>query len=330
MTATLFHAYAPLILWTSLGLLIFRVLPQWFPRLLGRGLFWVGIPIELLALARRTNFSAFQDGGNLPLLAPMITFAALVLNSVIAFLVLWGLKRYASRQSKQDLTESLLPDQWLDSSSQGSFMLAAVLGNTGFVGLAIAPAFISVRDLNWAVFYSITHNVIGIYGFGVVIASYFSHSQQQNRWWMQVRDVLTVPSLWASAIGYLTQPIQLPEVIESGLQASVDIVIACAFLLTGIRLAQLQGWKSFRFALLPAVLKVAIAPALIGLATTILLGLSGDRRLAMVLMAGMPSAFAGLILAEEYNLDRDLIASSIALSTLLLLLVLPLWLVVFG
>jgi len=48
------------------------------------------------------------------------------------------------------------------------------------------------------------------------------------------------------------------------------------------------------------------------------------------LMSGMPSAFAGLILAEEYELDRDLIASSIALSTGALLMTIPLWLGLFA
>ena len=47
-------------------------------------------------------------------------------------------------------------------------------------------------------------------------------------------------------------------------------------------------------------------------------------------MAGMPTAFAGLILAEEYELDRELIASSIVLTTGTLLLTIPLWLVLFG
>ena len=32
-----------------------------------------------------------------------------------------------------------------------------------------------------------------------------------------------------------------------------------------------------------------------------LLGIGGDPRLGIVLMSGMPCAFAGLILAEEYN-----------------------------
>ncbi|MBW4445978.1 MAG: AEC family transporter [Spirirestis rafaelensis WJT71-NPBG6] len=327
MAETLFHAYTPLILWISLGLLIFRFLPQWFPRLLGRGLYWVGIPLELLALARQGNQGELT-GVNIPILAVIITVGTVLLGLVVALVVLWGCQQFLHVKSKPDLDESLERDR-LDSKSQGSFLIAAALGNTGFVGLAIAPFLIDSDALNWAVIFSITHNVIGPFGLGVLVASYYSHSTQQNRWWMQLRDVLTVPPLWAFIIGTLTQKVQLPLLIESGLQASINIVIASAFLLIGIRLAQLQKWDSFRLALIPAVLRVVIIPLLVGGLTTLLLGLSGDRRLAMVLMSGMPSAFCGLILAEEYNLDRDLIASSIMVSTLLLLLVLPVWIVIF-
>jgi predicted permease len=329
MTETLFHAYAPLILWTSLGLFIFKFLPQWFPRVLGRGLYWFGVPLELLALARQGQLEEFGGGASLPLLAPIITFGALIVGLVMASLVLWGWKLLLSHELKPYWAK-LLPPDLVDSSFQGSFVLSAVLGNTGFVGLAIAPALINSDALNWAVLYSITHNVIGTYGFGVVIASYFNHSQSENRWWIQVRDVLSVPPLWAFLFGYLTRSVQLPSMIESGLQGSVNIVIACAFLLTGIRLAQLQGWKSLKVAFVPAFLRVFITPLLVGLATTLFFGLSGSPRLAMVLMSGVPTAFAGLILAEEYNLDRDLIASSIMISTLLLLLILPLWILIFG
>lgn len=318
MTETLFHAYLPLILWTGLGLLLFRFLPQTLPRLLGRGLYWVGIPLEILALARKTNFS--ESAG----LAPAITLTSLALGCSIASLSLWGWQRL-SLSGKQDQSQSL----WLNPAAQGSFILASVLGNTGFVGLAIAPAVIDHAYLNWIVFYSITHNIVGIYVLGVLVASYFGHVTQENHWWVQLRDVSLNPTLWAFFLGYLTQPVQLPEVIESGLQASINIVIACAFLLTGMRLCQIQGWKSLQRALVPAGLRVIVIPSIVGVVITLLFGLSGDRCLAMVLMSGMPSAFAGLILAEEYNLERDLVAGSIVASTVLLLLVLPLWLLIF-
>jgi hypothetical protein len=141
--------------------------------------------------------------------------------------------------------------------------------------------------------------------------------------------VLTVPSLWAFGLGALTRSIQLPAAIESGLHQSIWVIIPCALLLMGMRLSQLQGWKSLRSALLPTLLKVGLIPCLVGLAATAL-RLTNDVRLALVLMSGMPTAFAGLILAEEYELDRELIASSIVLSTVLLLVTIPLWRSIFG
>lgn len=321
MTETLFHAYTPLILWTGLGLLVFRFLPETLPRWLGRGLYWVGIPLELLALARQTNFS--EPAG----LAPVVTLVALGLGFGVAYLCLLGLK---SLNSSPQAKESEFFRVWQNASYQGSFILAAVLGNTGFVGLSIAPALIDDDYLNWIVFFSITHNIIGAFVFGVLIASIFGRASQPHPWWIHIRDVLTVPVLWAFVIGYLTREVHLPPIVESGLEASINIVIACAFLLIGMRLCQIQGWQSLKIALIPATLRVLIIPGSVGAIASLLFGLSGDRLLAMVLMSGVPTAFTGLIFAEEYNLDRKLIASSIFLSTLLYLLVLPLWLALFN
>ncbi|BAZ42968.1 hypothetical protein NIES4101_89390 [Calothrix sp. NIES-4101] len=317
MGDTLFQAYTPLIFWTGLGLIIFRFVPKWFPKLLGRCLYWVGIPIELIALGRQGSSSEYQQVISTPFLAPVITIGALTIGLIVSLLVLWLWKNSISSPA-------------LNSSSEGSFLLAAILGNTGFVGLAIAPALVDENALNLAVLFSVIHNIVGPFGVGVAIASYFSYSRQQNKWWKILLDILMVPALWAFIIGNLTKQIPLPEVVEFSLQQSVGFVIACAFLLTGIRLSQLQGWKSLKLAFLPAILRVVVIPLIVGIATTFLFNLPNSSRLAMVLMSGMPSAFVGLILAEEYNLDRDLIASSILVSTVLLLFVLPVWVLIFG
>jgi malate permease and related proteins len=323
MTENLFQAYLPLILWTGMGLLIVRVLPQWFPRFLGRALYWVGVPLELIALARQSTNTNPENIVNSPFLVPIITIVALLLSLAIAFLALWGWQKIS-------------PDSqefFRNPASKAGFFLAAALGNTGFVGLAIAPFLVNPEALNWAVLFSVTHNVIGPYGVGVLIASYFSHSHQKNHWYIQLRDIITAPPLWAFVIGNLTQNLKLPEIVESGLQQSVGVVIACAFLLTGIRLAQLSSWKSIKIAFLPAILRVFITPFVVGIILMVILKIliiPSYYCLPIVLMSGMPSAFAGLILAEEYNLDRDLIASSILLSIIILLFVLPLWILLFN
>ncbi|XGV95501.1 MAG: AEC family transporter [Leptolyngbya sp. BL-A-14] len=341
MADTLFDAYLPLVLWTGLGLLAFRFVPQALPRLLGRSLYWVGVPWQILALARQTDYA--QNIG----LAPTVTIAALSLGLMLGWLGLQfyqqGLRSqalsaqnpsFAASNSLDDAIASITstptepPQAELSHAQRGSFILAATVGNTGFVGLGLVPALISQPYLGWAVFYSVTHNIIGTYGIGVFLASYYGRSQQQNHWWVQVRDVLTVPSLWAFVLGSLTRSIALPDIAEQGLHASLWFVIPGAFLLMGMRLSQLHGWKSIQPALLPMLVKMLVLPLAVGIGTT-LLGLSGDARLALVLMSGMPSAFAGLILAEEYELDRELIASSIALTTIALLFTIPLWLWMF-
>lgn len=321
MTETLIHAYLPLIFWTGLGLLVVRFIPKALPRLLGRTLYWVGVPVEILALARRTDFS--ERAG----LAPTVTVVALLVSLLLASLSLWVLN-WITVDSQR---EGALPNQFSrlqERSSQGSFILSAMLGNTGFIGLAIAPLFVSDEALSLVVFYSITHNTVGTYGLGVFLASYYGRQPAANQWWTQIWDVLCVPTLWAFIIGVSTQHVALPAALESGLQSSLWFVIPSAFLLMGIRLGQIQGWQSFQIALIPACLKVVIVPVCVVIGTT-LLGISADSRLALVLMSGMPTAFAGLILAEEYDLDRELIASSIVVTAAMLLLLIPFWLVLF-
>lgn len=330
MTDSLWHAYLPLFVWTGLGIVLFRFLPDTLPRWLGRGLYWVGVPLEVLALARQTDFSA-QVG-----LAPVITIATLLTGLVLAGLSLWALQAWRAEPSSplppSDAPSPLslpLPPTWGHPPRQGSFLISSILGNTGFVGLAVVPAFVDPAYLGWVVIFGITQNVLGTYGLGVLIASRWGRSEESRAWWKSLRDVATVPSLWAFAIGTSTQSIALPALAESGLQAAVWLIIPVALLLMGMRMSQLQGWKSLQGAIVPALLKALVLPALIGVGLT-LLGLEGDPRLAMVLMTGMPTAFAGLILAEEYDLDRELIASSIVLTTALLVITIPGWLFLFG
>lgn len=365
MTDALLHAYTPLILWIGIGLILFRFLPQSLPQVLGRGLYWVGVPIQIFTLSRQTDFSAAVG------LAPVATGVALGTGFGLAGLYLWWANSRFVRAStvsiqQEDLQPSDLGSSLTERSYQGSFLLASTLGNTGFVGLSIVPSLIDPASLGWAVFYTITHNVVGSYGVGVLAASYFGRSVGQQVGWKQLRDVVSAPALWAFAAGYLTQSISLPATVEAGLRSALWLVIPCALLLMGIRLGQLftnslnpsstsseaptslspslaqfdnklmlkAFWQNLKAALIPTCIRILFVPGLIGLGITLLNGLSqieisGDARLAMVLMSGMPSAFANLILSEEYGLNRNLMVSSIVLTTVGLLLTIPLWLYLF-
>jgi hypothetical protein len=74
---------------------------------------------------------------------------------------------------------------------------------------------------------------------------------------------------------------------------------------------------------------VGIVPLAIGLGAT-MFGLRHDPRLILTLMSGTPTGLSVLILAEVYNLDRDLLISTIAFSFIGLIFMLPIWIVFFG
>lgn len=316
MIESLFQAYTPLLIWPGLGLILSRFIPNRLPKLLGLVLYWVGVPLQILALGRQTEFSHRGE------LIPVVAVGVVFLSIGLAIASWWGLKWFIGSKSTDPTQNSL------NRASFGSFILAAMLGNTGFIGLALTGVLIAPEHNSWAILYSVTNNVIATYGIAVFIASYFARSESQKPWWVPLRDVITVPSLWAFFIGFSTRHLELPSVVESALEEAVWLVIASALVLVGIRLGSVKGWRSFQLASIPTLLRVVIVPLLVGLGATYL-GVTGDPRLILVLMAGTPTGLAVLILAEVYDLDRDLLASCIAMTFGGLLLMLPLWLALF-
>jgi predicted permease len=321
MIDTLFHAYTPLLIWIGLGLVSSRLIPVMFLRFLGQGLYWVGVPLQLLVLARHTKSS---EGG----LVPGIAITVLLLSLVLALLIWWSWQwlktpKDPSQEQSGDISASAI------KATLGSFILAAILGNTGFVGLALTQVLTSPENTDWAVLFSVTTNVVGTYGIAVLIASYFGQKDTENHWWMQVRDIVTVPSLWTFFIGLNTQFIELPAIVESGLDQAVWVVIALALLLVGFRLGKMRSLGNLAIAAIASTIKVFIVPLLVGLVATYC-GITGEHRLVLVLMSGTPTGLSVLILAEVYDLDRDLLSSSIALTFVGLFLALPLWLWYFS
>jgi predicted permease len=318
MIETLFKAYTPLFTWIGLGLILSRFSSDKLAKWLGQSLYWVGVPLQLLILARHTNTT---NGG----LIPVLGLAVLLLSLVLALLTWWFWQWFNKIKAEQ---KSVEVSASLKKASLGSFILATILGNTGFVGLTLTQVLTGPENNDSAVLFSVTNNVVGTYGIAVLIASYFGQRATENHWWIQLRDIATVPSLWTFFIGLNTQFVQLPAVIESGLDQAVWVVIALALLLVGLRLGTIKEYQNLDIAIIASILKVLIIPLLVGLGATYA-GIIGEQRLVLVLMSGTPTGLSVLILAEVYDLDRNLLASSIALTFIGLFLALPLWLIWF-
>ncbi|MBD0266695.1 MAG: AEC family transporter [Cyanobacteria bacterium Co-bin8] len=278
------------------------------PVALGQFLFWVGVPLGIISFLHRANLS---EG---VFLAPVVAWSAMLL--CLGCGSLW-LKPYRKRWSRP---------------SQGSFSLASMLGNTGSIGYPVVLLLPQLGPdyFGWALLYDALGTLPGAYGFGVVLASRYGdrplpRSEAAARWLTPVLQVVGNPNIIAFFVAIALRPVPFPPLLDQGLYGFAWLGVMLSLVLMGMRLQQITSWRALQPATIAVSIKMLLIPLVIGIALT-LIGLDGPSRLVLVVQAGMPCAFANLILAEAYSLDRQLTVTCVGLSSGLLLLTLPLWL----
>lgn len=118
----LFRLYLPLVGWALLGWLLGRCLPPSAPKHLGRVLFWVGVPISIVGFLRGAELSAQIW------IAPGVAWVAILTGAGLAWLEIRRHKTWSK-------------------PTQGSFLLASMVGNTGYLGFPIALALVGEKFL---------------------------------------------------------------------------------------------------------------------------------------------------------------------------------------
>jgi predicted permease len=216
--------------------------------------------------------------------------------------------------------------------TQGSFLLSTMLGNTGYLGYPVTLSLVGPQFFGWAVLYDTLGSTLAAYGLGVVLAAYFGGMTEGQQSAKSGRDLLQAliqnPALWSFGLGLAVRNVALPSGIEQILQACAWSMVALSLLLLGMRLSQLPSWQNLRQASVSLALKMIAVPFMVGYGLRFV-GVSGLPLLVMVLQSAMPPAFATLVIAEAYDLDRDLSVTTLAIGSVLILVTLPLWLWLF-
>ena len=143
---------------------------------------------------------------------------------------------------------------------------------------------------------------------------------------MCIRDSYKNPSLIAFGVGLLLKLVEIPDLLSNILSVIAWTSIMLALLTMGMRIEQLSGSGSFQLPLKAVLIKMIAVPILVGALLTAT-GFAGPERLILVLQSGMPCAFATLVLAENFNLDRALIVQSLIISNIVLIFTLPIWVI---
>ena len=286
-----------------IGWILGRILPKNVPTFIGQFLFWIGVPLSIITFLRGADLSGAIW------IAPVAAWMAILLGAVLA----WS---WIKRQTSPSWSKP----------TQGSFLLASMVGNTGYLGFPVTLTLVGEKYFGWAIFYDMLGTTIGAYGLGVLLAARFGGIAQSHQ--QLVGTIIKNPALWSLGFGLGFRYIELPLFAEQTLKALAWSAIALSLILIGMRLSQLESSRYLKQASVSLSIKMLLVPLVLGMGL-LSLGITGSPQLVIVLQMAMPPAFATLVLAEVYDLDRNLAVTALAVGSTGLLLTLPLWLLLF-
>ncbi|ELS34009.1 MULTISPECIES: AEC family transporter [Pseudanabaena] len=333
----LFILYVRLIGWTLLGYVLGRLLPKIYTTYLGKLLLFGFVPISIISFLRQTDLSGWI------VIAPTTAWVAILVGAGLAWI--WidlGLSDERFKKLSRGITaqeknfdnsptsgKALAEESAWSGATQGSFLLAMTLGNTAFMGYPVSLALVGPQYFAWSLFYDLIGSTIAAYSVGIALASRFGSMSSNQQVPNPFISMAKTPALWSLPIGLGMRFIPLPTVVTSSMNAIAWTTVTLSLVMIGMQLSQLKTLRNVKQALTCLSIKMLLTPLVVGTGL-MFFGVTGEPRMAMVLQMGMPPAFSTLVIAQAYNLDRDLTVTTLAFGVVLLLFTIPIWLWLFS
>jgi predicted permease len=263
-------------------------------------LIWVAMPALIFTTVRREAFDpAFAM---LPLIGWVVALVGLALA--------WGLTRLLK----------------LEGPTAGAFMLAAVFGNTAYIGYPVASALLGDAGLVRAIFSDIFGNTLAVITVGTVVASRYGAGQVRTN---ALKELVTFPPFIALAAAMLLRSAPVPIQVTSWLDALGKLVVPVVMISVGLTLKPRALRGHLAHASVLGALKLVVLPLMaLGLGALVLTD-EASLRIA-VLEAGVPSMLFTMIMGLRFKLDIDFIASAILLTMVGAVITIPLFQLLIG
>jgi hypothetical protein len=207
----------------------------------------------------------------------------------------------------------------------GAVILAAAFPNVTYLGLPVLEATFGTWARSVAIQIDLFACTPLLFTVGVLVASHYGNARAGTSGMM--RELLRIPALWAAVAGVALNlaGVTLPSVLAGFLTLLERGVVPLMLISLGLSLAWNREQLHNLPTLIPVVLlRLLLVPALVALLAAAT-GLSGDWRTAVVMETAMPSMVIGIVFCDHYNLDVELYATAVTLTTALSLLTLPMW-----
>ncbi len=304
-----------------MGKVITTIIPIFMLIMLGAGARRFGfMKIDFIAAANRLVFY---------LAIPALVFRALtkaslrsefdpwlVIMMVIAVLFVVALAVFCNRSRKA-----------VGGPLQGTFAQAAVHGNLGYIGLAVAFYYLDesgfARASMMVGFLMILQNLLGV----VLLQYYCCEKSISRRGRNLLIPVLLNPVILAALAGIVfnLSTLPMPQIIDRFLMILSGLALPMGLLLIGasISFALLRQWLPQ--AALVALFKLFLLPAA-GLLLFRLAGVDAQTFTPGMILLAAPTATLTFVMAREMGGHVDLAVASISLTTILSAFSYALWL----
>jgi predicted permease len=219
-----------------------------------------------------------------------------------------------------------LVSRFLKTNKQqtGALLLAATFPNATYLGLPVLDQVLGSASNSIVLQYDFFACTPILLSLGILIASRYGASSVAVN---PLKELIKTPPLWAVMFAVLFNifDIEQPEVVKSGLSILAGGVVPLMLIALGMSIR----WHTLRVNMLPYILPptiitLVLVPASVYLITQAL-GYSEELATASILLAAMPTMVFGIVICERYELDSEVYAAAVTLSTVCSLISLPIW-----
>lgn len=248
-----------------------------------------------------------QDSWEIPLIGFIVTISCIVFS--------WGI---------YTLIKKIFPNTITDKSI-GSIILGASWGNSQHLGLPVLIGVVGSKYAYVALLYSNMASTPLLFVLGSIIAGYFSEEGMSftKRCIHGLKKLLILPPLIAMIAAFICRyfnieihPVLLKTCSFAGNATSPLMMISLGMALS------IPKITSILLVFPAAIIRNIIGP-LIAYLFLNMIYIDAAISESLILEAGMPSMILALIIAEDNNLDTELLAQLITISTLLSFITLP-------
>ena len=273
----------------------------------------MGITVPCLVISSITGQDINGDMYRNTILTLVLTTVVLIVTAVVTTFV----------------SDRIFP--WKDQQDRNVLAAAMTGCNAGFMGLPIASAVFGELVFYYLVIQNIANN---LYLFVMSLAQlHHRESEKSSKSLSEKLKPLVNPTSVATIVSLimLFAGIHLPEYAMDIVTTLGDITIPLSMILVGVQLggADFKKLIADKALLITSVMKLIAVPAL---ALLILAPMPADPVVKLTVLLGMcfPSAVIGVAVAAQENKNYQLMAEAVAITTLLSVITLPVWIIIIS